>query len=366
MAGALDHFSRGLKEDADGAYVDAMRFWSWKILQVQGKKDEARKLAMELVAFHPDSTYTWTLLSKIKDNFKTVELARLFEKAVSDRDRTSYLFAHLMLYTKDGEMKGRLKRIEAMPGAELAPYRSFEKTISSMEVSSSNRQLCKNLEKYFSVGYAEAIARELSLMSDDDRGRKDRSIALAHWGRKYNHYYHALYSSLDLMRQEKLKENLGLMSADSIAHLFPLPFKECVLNAGRDFKIEKNMLYAVMKAESLFYPRAVSSAGAVGLMQLMPQTARGIAGQMKMNKYNLKDPCVSIRFGAHYLAWLKRFFKGNFDLMVAGYNAGAGNVKKWNKTLPVNDEDLYAEFIPFDETRSVSYTHLTLPTKRIV
>jgi len=219
-AGALDHFSRGMKEDADGAYADAMRFWSWKILSELGKKDEARKLAMELVAFHPDSTYTWTLLGKIKDDYKNAELARIFEKAVSDRDRASYLFAHLVLYTKDGDMKGRLKRIEAMPGAELSPYKNFDKTISAMEVSSSNRQLCKSLEKYFLVGYGEAITRELSLVSNDDRGRKDSSIALAHWGRKYHHYYHALYSSLDLMRQEKLKVNLGLMSADNIAHLF--------------------------------------------------------------------------------------------------------------------------------------------------
>ena len=121
--------------------------------------------------------------------------------------------------------------------------------------------------------------------------------------------------------------------------------------SSKEFKVDTNAIYAVMKAESLFHPRAVSSAGAVGLMQIMPPTARGIARGLGVSDYDLKDPCTSIRFGAKYIAGLLTMFRGDFDLVVAGYNAGAGNVQKWRARMAGEDPDYFTEFIPFSETR---------------
>ena len=106
-----------------------------------------------------------------------------------------------------------------------------------------------------------------------------------------------------------------------------------------------------MKAESLFNHRAMSPAGAAGLMQLMPATAKGVARQLRYPKFDLRAPCTSVELGTHYLAWLRRLFGNNYKLMVAGYNGGPGNVKKWMKSVPYSDKDYFTEFIPFSETR---------------
>jgi len=114
--------------------------------------------------------------------------------------------------------------------------------------------------------------------------------------------------------------------------------------------IPPELVLAVMDVESRFDRFAVSSAGAVGLMQLMPATARGLARQMKLQAYDLTDACASIRFGARYIAGLDREFGGNFQYVVAAYNAGSGNVKKWKDKLQ-GDMDYFTEFTPFIETR---------------
>jgi soluble lytic murein transglycosylase len=86
-------------------------------------------------------------------------------------------------------------------------------------------------------------------------------------------------------------------------------------------------------------------------MQIMPATARGIASGLGVYEYDLKDPCTSLRFGTRYIAGLLSMFKGNFDFVVAGYNAGAGNVQKWRARMAGEDSDYFTEFIPFSETR---------------
>jgi soluble lytic murein transglycosylase len=66
-------------------------------------------------------------------------------------------------------------------------------------------------------------------------------------------------------------------------------------------------------------------------MQLMPVTAKDISKNTKIREYDMKSPADAVRFGTFYLGWLSKYFKGNFSDMVAGYNAGAGNVNKWRK-----------------------------------
>ena len=87
-------------------------------------------------------------------------------------------------------------------------------------------------------------------------------------------------------------------------------------------------------------------------MQLMPPTAKDISRTLKIADYDMKNPVDSIYFGTYYISWLNRFFKGNFRDVVAGYNAGAGNVIKWKKDYDHTDTDIYTEQIPFDETRA--------------
>ena len=179
----------------------------------------------------------------------------------------------------------------------------------------------------------------------------DKYIALTHFSNTYKYYHLAIASLRKVFSLLRVKEDMSLLPQSIIMTLLPKPFMICVEKYSRMYDIDPLIVYSVVKAESFFNPRAVSSAGAVGLMQLMPATARGIGRQLGTRNYDLKDPCTSIHFGTKYISWLKKFFKGKLPLMIAGYNAGAGNVKKWKRRRNINAIDRFIEFMPFIETR---------------
>ena len=93
-------------------------------------------------------------------------------------------------------------------------------------------------------------------------------------------------------------------------------------------RLDPHLIHAVISAESAFNPRAVSHAGAMGLMQLMPGTAKRFGVQ------NPFDPVANINGGARYLRWLLNHFKNDLKLALAGYNAGENAVKKYGHKIP--------------------------------
>ena len=104
------------------------------------------------------------------------------------------------------------------------------------------------------------------------------------------------------------------------------------------YNVDSNLTAAVIKSESKFKHTATSHRGAVGLMQLMPETAEWIAEQLNDKSYSvegLHEPDRNIRYGTWYLAELEREFQGNDILALAAYNAGRGNVKAWMEGNPV-------------------------------
>ena len=126
---------------------------------------------------------------------------------------------------------------------------------------------------------------------------------------------------------------------------YPLPYASIVRGHASNYDIDPALLAAVIEQESKFHADAKSSAGAIGLMQLLPDTAKGIAihtGGSKFVVADLYDPEINVRYGAWYLHHLLQKY-GDEKTALAAYNAGQQNVDRWRAQ---------GEGIQFSETRA--------------
>ena len=113
---------------------------------------------------------------------------------------------------------------------------------------------------------------------------------------------------------------------------YPLEYEHIVSAHARNYDLDPTLLAAVIYAESRFDPDVESEAGAVGLMQLLPDTAKGIAvrtGGAKFVLSDLRNPEINVRYGSWYLDHLRGRYDGDVRLALAAYHAGQGNVDRW-------------------------------------
>lgn len=141
---------------------------------------------------------------------------------------------------------------------------------------------------------------------------------------------------------------------DDLELRFPLQHQQLVAKYAQQRQIDSSWIFAVIRQESAFMRDARSHAGARGLMQLMPATAKRVArkalGQRRVSKKALLKADTNIALGSHYLRQLKERLNDNPVLATAAYNAGPHRVDRW---LPRHDlaADIWVELVPFNETR---------------
>jgi soluble lytic murein transglycosylase len=136
--------------------------------------------------------------------------------------------------------------------------------------------------------------------------------------------------------------------------LYPRPFDFEVREASRRTGLPREFIYAIIRQESLYRADAGSAAGALGLMQVLPETARITARRAGLpvpSPAQLLEPAVNIPLGSEYLASLVARFGGEQALATAAYNAGPNAARRWLPEAP-RDLDVWAENIPYNETRA--------------
>jgi soluble lytic murein transglycosylase-like protein len=116
-----------------------------------------------------------------------------------------------------------------------------------------------------------------------------------------------------------------------------IAYNDAIAEAADLYKLDPNLIRAIIRAESAFNPFAVSSAGALGLMQLMPEVAE------ELDVLDPFDPRQNIFGGARYLRWLLDRNNGNLDLAVASYNAGPGAVDRYHGVPPYRETRNYVK-----------------------
>ena len=135
----------------------------------------------------------------------------------------------------------------------------------------------------------------------------------------------------------------------------PLRHEDIIRQQAREKGLDPALIAGVIYTESHFRHGQTSSAGALGLMQLTPATARYIAHKSGGTQFVVDDlatPQVNIAYGTYYLRYLLRRYDGNEDFALAAYNAGEGNVDKWIAAARERDRALTIDAIPYAETRA--------------
>lgn len=136
---------------------------------------------------------------------------------------------------------------------------------------------------------------------------------------------------------------------------FPLEYEKSIIEYSEMYNVDPNLVAAVINTESKFVVDASSSKGAIGLMQIMPDTGKWIAEKLELSNFNeeiIADPEINIRMGTWYLKKLSEDFNGDYILVLAAYNGGPGNVTKWLEDEKYSSDGKKLHKIPFKETKS--------------
>jgi len=134
---------------------------------------------------------------------------------------------------------------------------------------------------------------------------------------------------------------------------YPLAFKGEVVKYAKAAKVDPALVFGVMREESRYRDYVRSGAGAIGLLQLMPKTARfvGRLHKKRIKKSQLVQSKVNLQLGSWYLQRLSKRYDGELAHVLAAYNGGATHVKRWRKNIKEGDPDYFVELITFPETR---------------
>jgi soluble lytic murein transglycosylase len=143
----------------------------------------------------------------------------------------------------------------------------------------------------------------------------------------------------------------------------PLRHEDIIRQQAQEKGLDPALIAAVIYTESHFRDGQTSAAGAQGLMQITPATARYIARKSGGTAFVVDDlatPQVNISYGAYYLRYLLRRYGGNLDFALAAYNAGEGNVDRWISAARAQERALTVTAIPYSETRAYVQRVLTV------
>lgn len=197
-------------------------------------------------------------------------------------------------------------------------------------------------------------ARELFFVGLDGRGRSEWD-AIVRYFDDDEKLKAALLADQWGWHSRAIAAAASLGEYDDLGIRYPLPWQQHFETSSSAARISPTWAYGIARSESLFMRDVRSSAGAVGLMQLMPATGREVARDIRLpysGLATLTDPVSNIRLGTTYLGQMASRYNGNQVLATAAYNAGPHRVDRWLPEQGSEDARVWIENIPFNETRA--------------
>lgn len=275
-------------------------FWSAKIAAKEGHKSEAKALYQRVVSKYPDSYYAY---------------------------RASKLAGH----GQNADWKTRASH--RLP--EKSVYIEFPAKYT--KITDDNLSVVDTILKL----------NDFKLIQEIDENNK----ALLSWIKyKEGEYYASAVLARDFIDSLEQKPDFD----DSLYKLaYQLHYQDTINNTARRYKLDPYLVTSIIREESYFNKNAKSIAGAAGLMQIMPSTARYITNKNAIpysGVSELYNPKANINIGCSYLHYVKTTLHNDDLLVVASYNGGPNAVQSWKENLSYTNFDEFVENIPYPET----------------
>jgi soluble lytic murein transglycosylase len=306
---ALTYLKQGLKTRIYNSEMKAkLLYWQGKLQQSAGRPDLAKKSFTKLLLRQPNTYYGMRLLSAKDIPESILKVA-----------------------------KSRQTKLYAEPTEPL---------------SKKTKKLLKRIEFLFDIAEPEQALKELFAgMGRFKNSSRNWHVSHMLHRRGEHHALLRIFANYYLPRMISLE--VGEYPLWELA--YPRPYWSQLKNFANQAGIDPYFALAIMREESHFDPHALSSSKAIGLMQLMPATAKAVAKRIKIKltgKAEIFDPELNTRLGTLYLGRLSNKFKSELIYTAGGYNAGPRNMSKWINRWNGKSLDVFVEQIPFKETRN--------------
>lgn len=275
-----------------------------------------------------------------KDKEKELEIQRAFKIALNSGINLYYkILAAYRLGYSDDEMSRIL--CVYVQNHEHPTYKNAETLLLGYKYFGFPQKIYPEWLKLFQIGISTEVSMELAKFLNE----------CGEW----DHSYYPLSIRIAARSANHATKPL---SKDQLQLVYPRFYSEIVSKYAKEYNLDENLVYALIRSESFFDETVKSTAGAIGLTQLMQLTGDDIASRLKVTDYSFLDPDTNIRFGTYYLSELITRCDGSYLQALFSYNAGITRVRRWlsssmaefgkKKNMPA---DLFLESLPYSETR---------------
>jgi soluble lytic murein transglycosylase len=347
------HISEAIKEYRlagklfpKGSWGDASYWQLGRIYYKQKLYSNARDSFLHAIALYPHNEWSGQCLfwlAKCEEKLgKKKEAFELYKKVVNSYDHTYYAYRARAKLISSGYNEYMLDVKEPL---------SFPEGLRQTFKGSFNDIHYKNFTELCHFGLYDYAENELILTKFPENKKEEKIFASALIICGYGNYYDAI--ELISFDYEEMTGSGFYNHIPLPVHYvnYPLAWKDIIYREAS--LIDPCLVSGLIREESHYKSSISSWAGAIGLMQIMPETGQHIASQkgVKITDYDLKDPNINIPFGIYYLSSVYKDLYDNEVLALAGYNGGPGNAGHWWKTRYNGDIDEFVENIPYRETR---------------
>jgi soluble lytic murein transglycosylase len=344
---ALEAYARLLRHYRDGGWGDVARWRRAWLLHHQKKPRKALHELDHLLEEHPKSPLRAQALywrgRWLEQEGKGRQAAQVYRRLLQEFPLDPY-------YSRRARERLRLPAPSAPSAPSALPVPSVPPAPSAPALQ-EDLTLTKARELAFLRLSEEAASEywELARIRPDQIPLQREACQVLS---RANQFDKAIWIARRTVRTLITKGQKEEVLAPFWPYLYPRAFWEWVDRSAAETGLDPYLVIALIREESAFSPKALSWAGARGLMQLMPATAARVAREANLPFPNdLDAPGPNITLGTRYLAQLLHEFQGNLILALAAYNAGPHHVRRWVNERPLHDLDEFVEDLSYPETR---------------